>query len=216
MSTLWTLGDSHTAGHGSTPGFEYCDNYRKEGDRIWPQHLAERMGMELSNIGENGCSNDTIIDRVIEYWDSFKEGDTVIIGKTYGHRLDIPNPKPSPKREWLSIFYHWVQWTQTDPTKKDWREMITEEGFNSLQSYIENWRFNPLYDVRYMRIFTHYQKILNDRGVRCIIWDCEIDLVSLPTIRHATKGEIDDGHLSFEGHKIWADRLYKRINKPLI
>ena len=93
MNTLWTFGDSFTFGHGCRldgPLSEYCLNYKKEGDDIWPNHLGKLLNLNVKNYGKCGASNDFIIDSIINNWDSFKENDYVIIGISYHNRFDVP------------------------------------------------------------------------------------------------------------------------------
>ena len=95
MNTLWTFGDSFTFGHGCR---EDCNSYtvddyygyKQEGDDIWPNHLANLLNCNVSNLGKNGVSNDYILDVIIDNFDFIKENDYIIIGKTFHGRIEIP------------------------------------------------------------------------------------------------------------------------------
>ena len=103
MNKLWTFGDSFTAGHGCTPEWEYYKKYYKEGDKLWSQHLANELNLELVNLGKNGASNDQIIDLIIINYDKISINDTIIIQKSFPSRFDVPNMNIEGD-EWVSIF----------------------------------------------------------------------------------------------------------------
>jgi len=201
MATLWTFGDSHTAGYGCSPGWEYYDNYKKEGDDIWANHLSNYLKLNLQNKGENGCSNESIVDEIINNWDHILPDDIVIIGKTYGTRFDVPNPIKTSDKKWITIFPSWIDWIKNDKSQKNIKNVITEKQFNSLENYIVDWRLDVLYDKRYMNIFTNYGKILEKKNVSVILWEYEKNKPeTFNQIKHATNNKIEDDHMSFKGH----------------
>ena len=107
MNSIWCFGDSFTAGHGCTPEFEYCENYKKDKDNLWCNHLGNLLNMNVINNGKNGCSNDIIFDLILENFNNIKPNDIVIIGKTFSYRYDIPSL--NIKNEWVSahdVIYH--------------------------------------------------------------------------------------------------------------
>ena len=214
MATLWTFGDSHTAGYGCLPDWEYYDVYKKEGDNIWPNHLSNYLKLKLQNKGENGCSNESIVDEIINSWNHIQPNDIVIIGKTYGNRFDIPNPIKTEDKKWISIFPNWIDWIKNNKSQKNIKNVITEKKFISLENYIIDWRLDVLYDMRYMNIFTNYAKILKEKNVLVILWEYEKSKPeSFNQIKHATNNKINDDHMSFKGHMEFTEWMQTLIEE---
>ncbi len=208
MKTLWVFGDSHTAGHGCTPTFEYYEKWYKEGDKLWSEHLAEYLKVNLENKGRNGCSNDIMLDRIIEWFYEIKEGVIVIIGKTYSHRFDVPQKEGfnSIVRDGLnSIFWDWDTFANDDILSQftlDEKKCIVD-----FQYYFMN---SPLFDERWVKRYNWIKRLLEERGCKVIIWDVVEELKGFQTIRKATKNKIDDGHLSFRGHSDFSIHMWNK------
>ena len=75
---IWCLGDSFTVGLGQ-PFAE-----------TWPQLLEKKIGKRCINLGEDGCSNDTISLRVEKIYDLYKPK-LIIVMWSYFHRRRIDN-----------------------------------------------------------------------------------------------------------------------------
>ena len=201
---LWTFGDSHTAGHGCTKGFEYYNEYKKEGDEIWPVLLANELELSLTNLGENGSSNDMIFDKVIQYYKFFNEGDIVIIGQTYTHRFDIPIIKDNEKKL-CAVYWDWSNKALEDTLNQYSNEQ--KETITNFQYYFMN---DNLYEIRWIRRFNWIKIILDKIGCKCIVWDVKNELTGIETIKDASSGKIDDGHISFNGHKQFMEKIYQK------
>ena len=83
MATLWTFGDSMTAGDGCLlhlgirdGGDKYYNEYKELDSDIWPNILGRTIGLNVKNIGKSGASNDYILDSII---DKLAENDNVIV-----------------------------------------------------------------------------------------------------------------------------------------
>ena len=196
--TLWVFGDSHTAGHGCTPTFEYYKKYRKVGDDIWPNHLSEWLGVSLQNKGSNGNSNDSILDSVIDSFEEIKEGDIVIIGKTYSHRLDIPQ-----KDGFGPIF-----WDLDKLILDDILSQFTLEERMCIMDFQYYFMKSPLFNERWDKRFHWIKKVLEKIGCKVILWDVTIDLKRLKTIKIDTNNKIDDTHMAFKGHRDFANNMF--------
>jgi hypothetical protein len=188
--TLWVFGDSHTAGHGCTPYFEYYQKYYKEGDKTWPEHLSQYLDVNLVNRGKNGASNDFILDNIMESFDDIKEGDIVIIGKTYTHRFDVPQ-----KDELIPIFWDWVEFAPDTIVSQ-----FTQEEQEIIVNFLYHFMDSPLFEIRWDKRYKWIKSILEKRGCRVIVWDVRNELKRVQIIKVATKGKIDDAHMSFQGH----------------
>jgi len=196
-STLWTFGDSNTAGHGCNPRDEYYEKYYKSGDNIWSVWLSEKLNVELKNLGKNGSSNDVIIDTIIEKWEEIKENDYIFIGMTHPHRFDVPIDN-----QFESIYHDFAK-NKTLPLSMDEFETII-----NFQYYFAD---NILYKVRYRKRFDWIKKQLISKKCKIVIlWDVQIDLKNFETINDATNGEIVDYHLSFKSHKLLSNIFYKK------
>lgn len=75
---VWCVGDSFTVGLGQP--FE----------ETWPQMLEKKILKRCLNIGENGCSNDTIALRALEIYKLYKPK-LIIIMWSYFHRRRVDN-----------------------------------------------------------------------------------------------------------------------------
>ncbi len=73
---LLTIGDSFT--HGD----ELSDVYQ-----AWPYRLSDKLGYEVHNLGQSGCSNASILRRTLEEL-ATNHYDLVIIGWTYPGRIE--------------------------------------------------------------------------------------------------------------------------------
>ena len=75
---VWCVGDSFTVGLGQP--FE----------ETWPQMLEKKILKRCLNIGEDGCSNDTIALRALEIYKLYKPK-LIIIMWSYFHRRRVDN-----------------------------------------------------------------------------------------------------------------------------
>ena len=198
--TLWVFGDSNTAGHGCTYQFDYYKKYHKEGDGIWPIHLSEWLDVDLENRGRNGSSNDLILDKIIDSFEEIKEGDIVIIGKTFSHRFDIPQ-----KEGLNSVFWDWKEFAAKEHTSQFTQEQI--EVIVDFQYYFMD---SPLFVERWNKRFQWISELLERRGCRVIVWDVSKELKGLKTINMDTSGKIEDHHLSFKGHYDFAKHMWNK------
>jgi lysophospholipase L1-like esterase len=192
--TLWTFGDSNTEGHGCIPKFEYYEKYYKEGDKTWPEHLSEWLGIDFINKGIGGSSNDMILDSIVNSFDNIQSNDIVIIGKTYSSRFDIPN-----RDKLIPIFGGWKEFEE----KKD-NSQFTIEQMEVIVNFQYHFMDSPLFDERWDKRFNWVKGLLEAKGCKCIVWDVLLELKQMEKIFVATKGKIDDGHMSFDGHKSFA------------
>ena len=200
MKTLWVFGDSHTEGHGCTNAFEYYQQYYKEGDKIWCEHLAQHLKTNVINKGTNGASNDMILDSIVDSVDEIKSDDIVIIGKTYSNRFDVP------------------QQSGLNPVFLDWLKVDLDENNSQFtleqQRCIIDFRYyfmeSPLFDERWNKRWEFVQKVLENMGCKVIVWDVMKELKGIHTIKQATNAKINDGHMSFQGH---LDFSYHMFNK---
>lgn len=81
MKTLWTFGDSLTAGYTTEDKWakDYID-WKGYKPKIFSEIIAEQLGIELMNLGKGGSDNDTIFETFCKNIKKIKENDIVLIG----------------------------------------------------------------------------------------------------------------------------------------
>lgn len=88
MPTLWTFGDSFTAGHGMNgelPEYKHADkNYK------WTKLLSNELEYDLKDYSKNGMPNETILFRIIENLSNFDKNDIVLIQSSTITRYEFP------------------------------------------------------------------------------------------------------------------------------
>lgn len=198
--TLWVFGDSHTAGHGCTHEFEYYQKYYKEGDKLWSEHLANYLSLNLINKGRNGASNDMILDTITDYFYKINKGDVVIIGKTYPHRFDVPQ-----ETGLNAIFMDW----HNAPINYIHSQFTMEEK-KCIMDFQLYFMLSPLFEERWKKRMDWLKMVLEDRGCKCIVWDVWEELKGFETIKNATNKEVNDGHMSFNGHLKFANHMWSK------
>jgi hypothetical protein len=208
MNTLWTFGDSFTFGDGCRldgPGNEYCHNYKKDSDDIWPNIVGNRLNTEVKNFGKCGASNDFIIDCIIDQWDNFKENDFVIIGITFYSRFDVP----LKNKMTLSTNY----WDYGDLANFDADEL---EQMKTIVDFQYHFADNKLYKLRHLKRFNFLHKLLRKKKITAFSWEVPTLTESdrFQKIIHATEGKIEDYHFSFKGHLDFAEMIYEQIKNP--
>ena len=201
MKTLWTFGDSFTFGHGCRPDgplSEYFYEYKlNDDDIIWPEILSKKLQCKLINLGKCGASNDYIFDSIIENYLQIKEDDIVIVNKTFSQRFDVPN------------------------TSLNKLECITAENYNSLSKILNKSKEEMETIINFTYYFSGhklYQKRQENRYkfIKSIIkcnkyYECktnDILIWGFENITKHTQNKIIDGHLSFNGHKQFANYIY--------
>jgi hypothetical protein len=211
MSTLWTFGDSQTYGHGCRPnsaGDEYYNQYKEDGDDIWPVLLANKLNLNCKNMGIAGASNDTIVDTIIDNFNKIKKGDVVIIGKTFYERFDVPNKVDNILQpifgEISSNDIRWENWLKSNDRTAE--EMVT------LVNFIYYYATDPLYEKRQNKRFDFIKSQLKEKGVSVFEWkNDDKNTILFDRIDNHTKGKIQDKHYSFRGHMDFSNYMYALI-----
>lgn len=213
-NTLWTFGDSFTFGHGCN---ESCTSnikedylqYKKEGDDIWPNHLAKLLNCKVKNLGKNSVSNDYIFDTIIDNFDEINLGDIVIINMTLHGRIEVPFDDST--RNVLSTYENASKIIRVGNDNLE-KEKI--DSVINFQYYFSNHKF---YKERHKKRFKFIgDRLKEDKKLQFFyIWSLEDDIKIYNTftkIKDHTKGKIDDGHFSFKGHIDFAHYLYSLMD----
>jgi len=220
MATLWTFGDSMTAGDGCLPHLgirdgdsKYYNEYKELDSDIWPNILGKTIGFDVKNMGKSGASNDYILDSIIDNFNMIESNDVVIIEKTFYQRFDVPNL--------ISNIFH----TQYGEALSIMAEDLENNKYDKNKVEIETilnygilFADHSLFKKRQDKRFKFIQTQLSSKVNKILIWDIDSDLrKSIETISQHTKGKIKDYHFSFNGHKVFSELLYKKLyTKPAL
>ena len=207
MATLWTFGDSMTFGHGCVlnyEGDEYYKKYKKsDDDLIWPVILANKLGYKLNNLGKCGASNDYIFDKIIDNYHSISENDIVIVNKTFSYRFDIPSHNPD---EFYNVCGEVIK---SDTGYKTTIE--NKEKYETIVNFSYYFSGHDVYRKRHEKRYDFLKSI-----IKCYkyfefytqtIWEDS----RAQNIKDATNGKMEDYHLSFLGHKQFANYVYSSL-----
>jgi hypothetical protein len=208
MNIIWGFGDSFTFGHGCRIGGplgEYCLEYKKDGDKLWLQWVAERMSMKSINMGECGISNDIILDKLIASWKDITEGDIVVIGYTFWGRREVPF-----EGRWLPL----MTFVESMGTVLG-GQVVTEKERLMLVHYQHRFGDDILWKERGMNRFSFVIDRLKEKGVRVLEWNVTEKGVKACE-RIGDVSQYEDGHFSFGGHKQWGEVIYNRLNPTTI
>jgi hypothetical protein len=210
MATLWTFGDSMTFGHGCRPDgplLEYYTQYKKnDNDLIWPVILANKLGYKLNNLGHCGVSNDYILDTIISNYHLILENDIVIVNKTFSHRFDIPSNTSSDE------FYTICGEINVDDKRYN-TPIENKEEYETILNFSYYFSGHEVYRKRQEKRYDFLKSI-----IKCYkyfefytqtIWEDS----KAQNIKDATKGKMEDYHLSFLGHKQFANYVYSGLFK---
>jgi len=208
MDKLWTFGDSFTAGHGCKETDEYYIKYYKEGDKIWPEHLADELNLKLMNLGVNGSSNEKIIDSIIVNYNNISKNDIVIIQKSFPHRFDVPN-MGAEGHEWITVFAN---------KEFDWySKFLSKEQYQTAIDFCYHFSDNSKYKKRQNIRFSFLINCLIKDNIKFFLWDIlevknkKLHYTEYQSIGNATNNEIDDGHFAFNGHFEFYKWIYQKI-----
>ncbi len=216
MPTIWTFGDSFTAGDGCTEtlairdeGFKYYNEYKGTDSDIWPNILGKTTGCEVRNIGKSGASNDYILDSIIDHFNTIESGDTVIIEKTFYQRFDVPKLNSNEfHTQYGEGLYSLSVDLKINKYNKEKLEIETILNYGTL------FADNLLFKERQNKRFRFIETLLKEKTNRVLVWDVDSDLrKSIETIGQHTGGKIKDYHFSFNGHKAFSEILYKKLYK---
>jgi hypothetical protein len=214
MGTLWTFGDSFTAGDGCVDNvtirdgdFKYYNEYKQPDSDIWPNILGKTIELTVKNIGKSGASNDYILDSIIDNFDMIELNDVVIIEKTFYQRFDVPKLNSN---EFHTQYAEYLHILSIDLNKNKYNKNKLE--IETILNYGVLFSDNLLFKQRQDKRFNFLEKQLRNKVNKILIWDV-LDVLNgnIETIGHHTKGKIKDYHFSFNGHKSFSELLYKKL-----
>ena len=198
MNNLILFGDSFT----SDVIIEYVNMYKNHEDYHWGEIIASKLNLNLINLGVGSFSNDRILDKIIEKHHIIKEGDIVIIGKTFYNRFDIPNKD-------INLGFTTITPLSYEPLLKFGFTPEEAKSIILFLTVIDDKNFVNRANLRYKFIkdFLYLKKIKN-----CIFWEVEDLWKTFEDIKTATNNKINDNHWSYKGHKDFANYILNIIN----
>ena len=179
--------------------------------------LANKLGVNLVNLGKCGASNDYILDKMIENYDNIKENDLVILGKTVHSRFDVKNPKTNEFFNVLGEYPTYPKHTQiyTENHIKD--QNFTNDEYETIINFIYHFASDELFKKRQNLRFDFIKdRLLKDKKISYYNeWSTrDVFTLNIERIYSHTKGKIEDSHFSFNGHKQMFEHFYYLMIKP--
>jgi hypothetical protein len=212
MKTLWTFGDSFTEAFGDK--YEWSKSYIKwKGYRpkVYGEVIADRLGIDLKNIGQGGCDNYTILERVCENVDKIKDGDLIIIGWTSPIRFRLVG---EDEKTWYSLIPNFNNNTDCFGkmiSKSTLNEIFVNRDTKPYEHEVVHW-IKLLNKTFKSNIITHWTPAMHGTN----LWN----FGQYNRIVTETNGEVNDGHYSEMGHIELANILISiidsKINKKFI
>jgi hypothetical protein len=206
FSKLYTFGDSFTMGSGIREDaieshYPYGGKYT---DYVWSNLLSKDLGIDFTNFGVGGLSNENILQTLICQMQNFDKDSLIIVGLTAPARLS---------GVFNSVEQHWTGFTVVPDTydkyiKSDgenlsgYHEVLSKEELDSFMQYYGTLfpkHDNALWNY-YAFNFIQLQNFFLKHNQRFIIWDYTI-WDQFETIHSWSKKDLLDLHWSPNGLK---------------
>ena len=195
MNKLWIYGDSFSIDFsmvGASSGEDYI-KWKGYVPKTYPNYVAERLSLEMINFAEGGMDNYTIMEKFCENLNEYKKGDMVIIGWGPKERFRVVD---EINDKWMTV-----------------SNFIPNENQVSLKT-VQEIRINRIHDL-YNEEVKNWSKLIKFalKDILFYSWSWTwIHLHDFEEIRQETNNEIRDGHWSENGHKLFADIIFKDLN----
>ena len=204
FSKLYTFGDSFTMGSGIREdavesNYPYGGKYS---NYVWPNLLSKDLGIDYTNFGIGGLSNENILQTLICQMQNFDENSLILVGLTAPARLThILN---SSEQHWTGFTI--VPDTYEEYIKSDgsnlsrYSDIITKEELDILIQYYGSLfpkHDNALWNY-YAYSFIQLQNFFLKHNHRFIIWDYTL-WDQFETIHSWSKKDLKDLHWSPNG-----------------
>ena len=204
---LFIFGDSYSTGW--VHQFDKIENN-------WAKIVADKFDLELINTAEAGNSNLQVGIRIVEQLENINENDIVIFQSCFWETVRVIEANV--------MFYDNNDWQTGEESGIKFRIKKTEETLAKKQQIIQS----------NSEIFIKFYNLLKTKTKNVFCWYLTKGNLSEYNIDHkkfitnidggdnffewldnhnelwTTKG---DKHLNAEGHKLWAEHIYKTIKK---
>lgn len=204
----------------STPFLNWCKEWKtKHQYDIWPYLVSKELKIECVNKGEGGSSNSRILHKIIRNLKNFNKGDFVFIGFTHPTRILVPTNLNYPKMSTLILESNTPG--KSAMGKSDVKLIGSHPNLNPEQQYV-------LIDYLYHIIHEFSDNIqeydyttvvelvnyLEHVGIKPFLWDYS-HWSYYENIDTYTKGRVQDGHWSINGHREFSRTVIKALAKNI-
>jgi hypothetical protein len=221
----WFFGDSFTKGDGCHHPYEYYEKYPELREKTWPNLISEKLNLEYVNKGISGNSNSYILKQVIDNLNNFKPGDYIFLSDTLPVRLVYPNKKTKKIESLITDIILWPEYNKKHGeghineflNGRDERIVVIDFIYQSIMDNSKELVWSNYYNEQ----FDSIQRFLLSMGLEVYTWSYKLWNNSSTTtyyqkyesITKATKGNVEDSHWSWKGHKDFYMDFIKRIEK---
>jgi len=213
MKTLWTFGDSYTEGYNNPSHWskKYI-KWKGYTPKVYGEVIAERLNINLKNIGQGGSDNYSILERICENVDKIKDDDLIIIGWTSPLRFRLAGH--IEKYHWQPLmpnFENYVNCFDRMISQSTLDEIFVNRESKLYEDEIFSW-IKLLNKTFKSNIIIHWTHAIQETNL--------LNLYEVNKILTETEGEVNDKHPSEIGHIELADAFMSimdsKINKRLI
>jgi hypothetical protein len=215
MNNLWTFGDSFTdyfyPPERSTIHWrqKYIE-YKGYVPKVYGEIIAEKLGLNLINLGLGGVDNSHILEEFCKVVDKIKEGDILIFGWTNQSRFRLVNKSdqwghfnPEPGNE-NGFFAHKKIETFEFISEKTIQELLINRSNFPYVLEICNWMKLINFSLKNKIIHWSWCSDLSKCGI--------ILSKKYRNIKQETNGEVDDGHWCEDSHYEFSEFLIDILN----
>lgn len=246
MNKVWTFGDSFTQGNGCNPYDDYYEFTKKDRFsskkpmKIFPDLLGMSLGLEVNNFARGGASNSFILRSVVRNIDKIKKGDFVVIGYTDEFRFEIPHPGNRMHKVLIDHFdvssdiskspktFHEGEYVGKEQNKRmnyAMYQYVKEIHMMKLYRDPENPNMKETYGhevldrevkIQFRSLINYFKQ--NNIAVYEFDWTKDDFIPRYEQISYATKGKIQNYHLSWKGHEDLSNNIlehWERLNKKV-
>jgi len=243
--TLYTYGDSFTAGDGTRRPLLNKNNKpmrvpNPNRRKFWVDEVARKYSiLNIDNRGAGGLSDDGIFYKLLADLKKFKRGDIILYSLGFPERTDFILKEPTrelldPSKEKAGIegapLFCVTTSTPNEDTFTHFKRAIQESNFEENMPFcysddllVAMINYNSNYKTKNSELLTATNKFraklvldyLKTKGVNSLIWDLPPQVYKYENISKATKGKIDDHHWSWEGCYQFSKWMIKQINKVI-
>ena len=169
MPTLWTFGDSFTAGHGMNG--EIPEYTNAHSDLKWTNLLAKELGCELKNFGANGLPNETILQKIIECLNEFNSDDTIIIESSTLGRMVVPESDSRFNHNKVHPVY--IHQNTIDDEPEVYLKHFSRDELKYIIGFFENFVLDGFYYTNEVKSIIALARYLNDKKIvkNVIYWN---------------------------------------------
>lgn len=169
MPKLWTFGDSFTKGHGMNgeiPEYKNADENLR-----WNVLLANQLGYELQNLGDNGLPNEMILHSIINCLNKFEKDDIVIIQSSTMGRMVVPEQDSEYDNLKISPVYIHQNTILDEP--EIYLKHFNKDELNSIINFFQNFILDGFYYSNEVKSIINLANYLNNNNIvkKIIYWN---------------------------------------------